>query len=382
MARKKPLKPSAPMTNSFDTASAQGAPSALQLRQLTQELEKRTAELREREEMVRGILATAADGIVVIDVDGTIQTFNQAAETMFGYRANEVVGRDVKILVPSMLHRQMEVALTRYLTSGNQGGGPRREVEGRRKDGSTFPMELAISDSKVGGRRVFTGILRDISESRTLQKEILEIAAGEQRRIGQDLHDGVGQELTGLGLLAGNLLEEIIKSCPEQTELSQKIVVGLKRVLGQVRALSQGLLPVEVDGEGLMNALQELAGRISDQAGVRCAFHCDTPVRVDDNAVATHLFRIAQEAVANALTHGKARTIDIGLVVSSGFLRLTVEDDGRGIRRPAKAGGLGLKIMQYRANLIGARFQVEPGEDGGTLVTCVLYRGEQTSEGS
>jgi len=240
-------------------------------------------------------------------------------------------------------------------------------------------MELAMSETTVGGRRMFTGIIRDVGERRALEREVLEIAASEQRRIGQDLHDGVGQELTGLALLAGNLVEQVKKSCPEETELSEKIVVGLKRVLGQVRALSQGLLPVEVDAEGLMTALEGLAGRISEQAGVRCQFRCDQPVRVEDNTVATHLFRIVQEAVANALTHGKAKTINIGLVVSSGFLRLTVEDDGRGIKLPVKSDGLGLKIMQYRANLIGANCQVEAGDDGGTLVTCVLYRGEGAS---
>jgi len=341
--------------------------------ELERRIQERTAELRDSEQMMRSILAAAAEAMVVIDEKGIVHTFNKAAERMFGYQAHEVVGSDVTMLAAASMRQLFETGFWRHATVASD----RRETEGRRKDGSTFPMELAISETRVGGRRIFPGVVRDISQRRELEREIVGIAANEQRRIGQDLHDGVGQELTGLALLARNLLEEVKTACPDEVELSEKIVAGLKRVLGQVRALSQGLLPVEVDSEGLMNALQGLAGRISDQAGIKCTFTCDQPVQMEDNTVATHLYRIAQEAVANALTHGKAKKIDIGLNASSGFLRLTIEDDGRGIQLPVKSDGLGLKLMQYRANLIGANCQVESGDGRGTLVTCVLYRGEE-----
>ncbi|MBU6402313.1 MAG: histidine kinase, partial [Verrucomicrobia bacterium] len=139
------------------------------------------------------------------------------------------------------------------------------------------------------------------------------------------------------------------------------------------RTLARGLYPVEMEAEGLMRAFGDLAGTISQGAKVRCVFECDSPVLIQDNAVATHLYRIAQEAVRNAVRHAKARRIGINLVEQAGQVKLTVEDDGVGMLESSPAGdGLGVRIMAYRAALIGGTFNIEPAPTGGTMVTCAF----------
>jgi len=138
-------------------------------------------------------------------------------------------------------------------------------------------------------------------------------------------------------------------------------------------ALARGLIPVGVESEGLMNALKDLASNVESMFNVRCVFQCDHPVLIEDKLVATHLYRIAQEAITNAVKHGKAENIRIGLVPQDGCLSLTVENDGlelsSGLTRP---GGMGLKIMRYRAEIINGSLDISKGTDGGTIVTCVF----------
>jgi signal transduction histidine kinase len=249
--------------------------------------------------------------------------------------------------------------------------GIEREVRGRRKDSTVFPMELGVSEIRTPSKRYFTGILRDISSRRALEKEVAEASDKEQRRIGQDLHDTVGQKLTGLAFLAEDLAEDLSPRAPEQAKLAVRITATLREILGDVRTMSRGLIPVEVGPEGLMAALADLAARVSEPSRVTCTFHCEEPVLVSDPITANHLFRIAQEAITNALTHGKASHIGMSLAATERGLTLTIRDDGVGIGNPpTRALGMGLKIMQHRAALIGAALRVEPAEGGGTVVNC------------
>jgi signal transduction histidine kinase len=194
------------------------------------------------------------------------------------------------------------------------------------------------------------------------------------------LHDIVGQELSGMSLMVKNL-EQSLEDSPEMGALAVKINAGLKRLLGQVRALSQGLIPVDVGPEGLMAALEELTDRISNQADVACAFRCPEPVQVDDVGIATKLYRIVQEAITNALTHGRAKHITVSLEADDGRLKLTVQNDG--LKIPASAStakGMGMRIMQHRASLINANLSFKPANGGGTIVTCVLNTNEVSGE--
>lgn len=335
--------------------------------------------LRENRDRIAAILDTAAEGIITINERAIVDSFNKAAETIFGYAASEVLGQNVKMLMPSPYHEAHDGYLASYLTTGAKKIiGIGREVVGRRKNGSTFPLELAVSELHDGNQRLFTGMIRDISERRALEKELSEVVAEEQRRIGQDLHDSVGQELTGIGLVAASLVDSLAKTSPPDGELAAKIAKGVNRVLAQVRTLSQGLVPVEVDAAGLMTALAELCVRMRDHSGVSFAFSCDRPVPIEDNLTARQFYRIAQEAITNALRHAQPRHIHVTLEEADDHtITLSVQDDGVGIQTQTPAGtGMGLRIMRYRAGLINATLNVTPAGGGGTLVTCTLRKGQ------
>jgi two-component system CheB/CheR fusion protein len=348
---------------------------AEELRRLNEKLEslvtERTAALRESEAQIRSIVNYAAEGIITIDEKGNILSFNRAAEDMFGYRSEEVVNRNIDLLMPAP-SGERENYLAEHLKTGERNiKGLLRELQARRKDGSAFPIELSVSQVLERDRRLLTGIFRDISERRALEREILTTAEREQERIGQDLHDVVGQELSGMSLMAKNL-EESLDDSRENKALVNKINGGLKQLLGKIRALSHGLIPVEVGSDGLMSALEELTERISE-TGVKCTFDCPKPAAVNDIAVATKLYRIAQEAITNALTHARAQHIKVSLKKANGRMTLTVENDGQSIPDASAAGkGMGLRIMQYRASLINANLSIKPANGGGTVVTCVL----------
>jgi two-component system CheB/CheR fusion protein len=336
---------------------------------------KRAVEsLRDREARIAAILSTAADAIITIDGRGAIQSVNVATERMFGYPAAELIGQNVKILMPAPYRDEHDRYLARYQQTGEKNIiGIGREAAGRRKDGSTFPVDLAVSE--VEGLKLFTGILRDVSRRKELEREVVEIASLSQRRIGQDLHDSVSQELTALSMLAGDLAETLGTGPSDGSKLVERLVLGLQRSQQELRAVMRGLCPVSVDAQGLMAALSDLATRTRQEGKVSCAFDCSRPVLVEDNLIATHLYLIAQEAVHNAIRHARCQNIRIA-VQSNDVLRLRVQDDGIGISdQPTEDhGGLGLRIMHNRAAIIRATLTIEPAKPAGTLVTCALAR--------
>jgi PAS domain S-box-containing protein len=324
----------------------------------------------DKQERLRSILNTVTDGIITIDEHGIMQTANSATEHLFGYTAAEMIGQNVSMLMPSPYREEHDGYIARYLRTGETHIiGIGREVVARRKDGTIFPVELAVS--QIEHLRLFTGIVRNITKRKELEQEIVEIATLEQRRIGQDLHDECGQELTALGLLADSLIENLGKTAPESVEIARKVEQGVQRVLRQVRNISRGLAQAQLEPAGLPAALVELTGRLSETSGVHCFFHGDEVVPIEDTLKATHLFHIAQEACTNALKHAQATTIEVRLCSSDGVVLLQIQDDGIGIPQDAREG-LGRRIMRNRASVIGARLTIEPAQPRGTLVTCTL----------
>jgi PAS domain S-box-containing protein len=335
--------------------------------------------LRESEARMQAILNTAADAIITMDIHGMVQSVNPATERMFGYAAAEMVGYNVGLLMPSPYREEHDRYLTRYQQTGERHiTGTGRELEARRKDGSTFPMHLVVSE--IEDRKLFTGILRDMTEFKRLEREVVEIASQQQQHIGQDLHDSVAQELTALTLLATDLADALKTDPAHAPRLIERIVSGLQRGQKELRAVLQGLLPVAVDREGLMAALAELASGTQQQANVTCTFDCPAPVVLTDNLTATHLYLIAQEAVHNAVKHAKPRNIWISLQ-SNHALVLRVQCNGTDMpARPLVTEGLGLRIMRDRAAIIGAHLTIEPAEPTGTVVTCALVRRKNERE--
>jgi PAS domain S-box-containing protein len=329
--------------------------------------------LVDREARLEAILDTAMDAIITIDQRGIIQSANAAAAKMFGYTIDEMLGQNVVMLMPSPHREAHDSYLARYVQSGERHIiGSSREVVARRRDGTLIPTELAVSEIKH--LKLFTGIHRDLTERRQLERDVVETASLEQRRIGQDLHDSVAQELTALNMLARDLTDTVQADTPRAAQLVERLSQGLHRTQRNLRAVLRGLLPVAVDSEGLMTALEDLARRTQEEGKVGCVFNCPKAVSVADNLTATHLYLIAQEAVYNAVKHARARSIRITLV-SDRDLNLRIQDDGVGMPAERVEGrGLGLRVMRNRAAIIRAQLTFEPAAPSGTVVACRLPR--------
>lgn len=214
-------------------------------------------------------------------------------------------------------------------------------------------------------------VVRDVTEQTRLERELLEVSNRERERLGHDLHDGLSQQLTGIALLCKVLQQQLDDEGRPQAERARQIEALVEDTLSQTKSLARGLAPVELDGGGLAAALQDLAHGVESLHGVRCHCRCDPGVPIAGRAEAVHLYRIAQEAVSNALKHGTPSRIAIELGSSTGGPRLTIEDDGSGIQDDADTRrGMGLHIMRYRARMIDGTLQVRRLPRGGTLVAC------------
>jgi len=216
-------------------------------------------------------------------------------------------------------------------------------------------------------------LTEEIAERERLERELLDISEREQRRIGQDLHDSLCQQLTG-ATLAGQVLEEKLAALHLPLAADAGRMVSLvEECIDLSRQLAKGLHPVEMEADGLMLALEEYAATASGLFKVACRFECDSPVLIHDTATAGHLYRIAQEAVGNAIKHGRAKNILIRLEADEASTVLSIKDDGAGLPELLpKNRGMGLRIMAHRSAMIGGRFNARRDEPGGTLVTCEL----------
>jgi PAS domain S-box-containing protein len=335
--------------------------------------------------------------VITIDADATVLSFNRAAERIFGYAAEEVVGRNVKMLMPEPYHSEHDGYVRAYQETGRRKIiGVGREVTGLRKNGEEFPMDLAVSEVVLEGRAVYTGLVRDISERRRLERELLRIQTDERRRIGQDLHDGLGQMLTGTGLIAKGLARRLHEAQSPAAADADEIVSLIREADQHARSLARGLVPVDLEQDGLPAALARLCRQAETLFSISCTLEVIGPVEEAARALqeATHLYRIAQEAISNGVRHGRARRVAVTVAAGSDFLRLRVEDDGSGIGHAVVAGGaamppdpaeeqrgMGVRIMHYRARILGGTLEIRPGADRGTVVTCTvpLVGGRQRS---
>jgi signal transduction histidine kinase len=220
-----------------------------------------------------------------------------------------------------------------------------------------------------------------LEHSQRLEREIVDISEAEQRRIGQDLHDGLCQNLAALGCAAESLRDDLQKLhlSPEATSAGE-LADLLRDAVVETRDLAHGLAPAQVAQMGLVLALESLVQSVSRLQGVTCAFQSHGQEGNYEERVALHLYRIAQEAINNAIRHGKAKHIVISFDEAGQLMTLRVSDDGTGISRPISANGIGLAIMRYRARLAGGELSVERPKDGGTMVTCTVRRIPQNNE--
>ena len=242
--------------------------------------------------------------------------------------------------------------------------------EGRAGAPAVLPGGDEVADLSVAFSAMSASLREREAEKVRLEREVLEISERERRRIGHDLHDGLGQRLTAASMTTNALVAAMQTEAPALAQRAEEIGHQLRGAIAEARALSHGLAPVALSDDGLMSALASLTDSAA-RSGARCVFDCPVPVRVPDAEVAGQLYRIAQEAVNNALKHAAASEIRIGLERRGSFGVLEVDDDGEGLPDPAPAsGGIGLRVMRYRAQLIGGELEISSPPAGGTRIAC------------
>lgn len=333
------------------------------------ELKEAGNELQQERNVLSAILDTVAALVVVLDPAGRIVRFNRACEQTTGYSFAEVGGKYIweLFLVPE------EIEGFKALLQRSRAGRAPEEYEGYWLMRNGEPRLISWSTTVLSpgqgmAHTIATGI--DVTERKRLERSILEVSAREQRRIGQDLHDGLGQHLTGIAFLSKVLEEKLSEESLTESTDAAKIVLLVNDAIRKTKELARGLLPVVSDAQGLMAALRLCAEEMEDLFRVRCRFVCDLPVFVTDVNVATHLYHIAREALNNAMKHGKASELVIKLSATGDQGVLSIADNGVGLPEVQKGSGMGLNIMNYRARMVGGSLDVRRNTDGGVTVSC------------
>jgi signal transduction histidine kinase len=316
----------------------------------------------------RALLAAIPDLIVQIDSVGNLLDYHVGDYTALSALLNGMVGKNF-----GALFGDLGLLERRTGTGGERAGlGERDEARVFERqisvDGRTHDFEIRLVQAT---ETTSLGILRDITQKKRLEREILEISGREQRRIGRDLHDGLCQHLAGIGLLAQAFARRIPPGQESLTEDAQEIARLIDGAISLAKGLTRGLLPVRLESDGLESGLVELAGHAERLFGVTCRIEgCDLRSNIDAN-VALHVYRIAQEALNNAIKHGRASEIIISLKADAPNINLSVTDNGVGFAVGSDHGhGMGLGIMHYRARMVGGTLNVESQCEQGTTVTC------------
>src|SRR2546423_3180546 len=223
--------------------------------------------------------------------------------------------------------------------------------------------ELVATNSELG---------RTMIQRQQLERELLEISEREKRRIGEDLHDMVGQELTATALFLKSSAKKIAAKNPAAAKTLEESAQTVNRNVVIARELASGLQAIELTASGLKNALRDLAVQACEASGIKCHFKAARGVRIPDDTRALHLYRIVQEAVTNAVKHSGAKNILISLARNPTHICVSVQDDGKGFVPRRRGKGLGLHMMRYRANALGGELKVERRKSGGMDITCVI----------
>jgi PAS domain S-box-containing protein len=378
------------------------------------DLKMAEAAQRESEERFRLLVEGAKDyAMFLLDLENRITFWSNGAERVFGWTEAEAVGQTgALIFIPEDIKKgavEEEIA-----TAMDKGRTPDRRWH-LRKDGSRIWVDGVMTrlDDAAGGPRGFAKIARDatdlreaedeirhardemeqrviertqdllatnaelertIAQRQQLERELLEISEREKRRIGEDLHDMVCQELTATALFLKSSAKKLGPKGGSAAEVLEQSAETVNRNVALARELARGLQAVEINAARLKEALRDLAATASENAGVKCHFRAGRGVRTFDDAVALHLYRVVQEALANSLKHSGAKNILISLDHDKTHVCVSVQDDGKGFdaEKRRKGKGLGLHMMRYRANALGGELKIERRKTGGMDITCKI----------
>ena len=344
------------------------------------ELARSESALRQQTSILQSILNSMGDGVIVADASANILLSNPAADRLI--RAGLGTGDAGE-------HAEhFQTYLPQTVTDRASNEHPLlRAIRGETIDGAEVYLRapgaseglwltatgrpLIDEQGRIqGGVVVYT----DISSRKLMEKQIAEVSDREQRRIGQDLHDSLCQHLVSIAYAAEHLRDKLERKELAEATQAETIAEMVNEGISQARNLARGLYPVRLEVDGLSSALEEMAANAQARNNVACHFACDEQVLIHDEVAGNNLYRIAQESVTNAVKHGHASNISIGLGAGEDEVTLTIKDDGIGFPETlGSRSGMGLHIMNYRAKMIGAFLDIRRGAGGGTIVICSFH---------
>lgn len=329
--------------------------------------------------LLRSALSSLNDGVSVVDRQGQLLFFNAAARRLFDSRLMKHRPKDWCRVFGLYLPDQKtyfpmsELPLVRALQGEDASAVEIYVLNEKKPSGAWISVSGSpirdASGQLIGGVAVF----QDITDRKKAEQDIVEISGREQRRIGQDLHDGLCQTLLASQFTSRILKEKLrMKQADKALECLNEIQGYLSQSLAQADVIARGLYPVELESHGLLSALIELTRNYSRIYRVNVRWQGPRRLRVSDPVLSTHLYRIAQEAVSNAIKGGKAKEVILRLTQSARATRLMISDNGCGIPSTPVRHGMGLRLMAYRARIISAHLQFRRLKSGGTQVVCTV----------
>src|SRR6056297_254500 len=330
--------------------------------------------LNHSQAIAEAIFSTSTDAIITANCNGEILSANKAVSKMFGYDHDEILGKNLKILMPYHHKLYHNEYIDNYLATGEKKIIDKGiETQGVKKNRTIFPIELAVSEIVCNGDRIFAGIIRDLSRRRELEHRLIEIGNEERRRIGRDLHDGLGQMLTGIRMLAESLARKLHANAVPGAEEVKEIAEMINEADGIARSIARDMVQVEIEKKGLEVAVDELCLKIEKMTGVSCKLNIEKDFEIENQTRALHLYRIIQEAINNAVKHGKANSIDIQILEHDHHISIEIQDDGVGFSdQPSDQEGKGIQIMEYRARMMGGNLDLLRTESNRTMVRCLI----------
>jgi PAS domain S-box-containing protein len=343
-----------------------------QTRIIRQKLQTEAA-LKERYE---DLFENANDMVFTHDLNGRITSINKTGEQLLQRPRHEILSKRLVEFVVEEQRAAAELWLNQVV---NRAEIPSVEWDFISGTGQRVRLEIGARMIEQEGKQVeVEGIARDITERKRLEKEILEISNREQRRIGHDLHDGVCQLLAGVAYRIDILADQLQEKNMAESSEAERVGSLINEAITQTRGVARGLFPVQLEENGLIWALEDLAANASNIFQIKCDLSCEKPFPTVENDVALHLYYIVQEAVLNAAKHGNATQINITLACKGDRFVLTIQDDGSGFELSgSNYTGMGIRIMRYRARVIGATLDLKSRPGQGTQVTCVFYSASQ-----
>jgi PAS domain S-box-containing protein len=329
-------------------------------------------ELEAKLQLQAAIIERLSEGVMLLQRDGTILFANPAFEKLCGYARGELQGKNARVL-----SFRSSANFDDLMSTVFEGTADNRtsiiDLEGRRKDGTMCPIQGYFSSMMLGQTRCVVAVANDVSERKQLERELMHVATRVQQRIGSDLHDGLGQQLAGIAMMLQALGHRVAHDGMATLGAEIEDVVKLvNEAIHSTRSLARGLSPVGPSREGLLEGFEELVNQVQERYRIRVKLDLLLPVELSlDENTATNLYRIAQEGVLNAARHAAAEQILLRLCVAGSDVELLIIDDGKGFDPlDVVRGGMGLRIMRFRAQLIGGYVSVESRPGTGTTLRC------------